>query len=98
MDINKTEEINSLLELYGELLTKKQRTVMNMYYVLDYSLSEIAENTKTSRAAVYDLIKRVNNTLKKYEKKLHLLEKRKKIVKLIERLPNKTKKEIEELI
>ena len=58
MDINKTEKINDLLDIYRTLLTKKQQVVMDMYYADNYSLSEIALNLKVTRTAIYDIIKR----------------------------------------
>ena len=76
MDIVKTQRINNLLDLYKDLLTDKQQEVMDMYFLYDLSLSEIALDTNTSKAAVFDLIKRTSKTLENYEAKLHLLEKR----------------------
>ena len=46
---------------------------MEQYFYDDLSLGEIAENSQTSRQAVYDLLRRVEQTLEKYEDKLHLL-------------------------
>lgn len=98
IDIEKTERVNNLLDLYKDLLTEKQQDVMDMYYLYDLSLSEIAEDSNTTRAAVFDLIKRSTKILEEYESKLHLLEKREKLSKIIENLDEKTKKEIEELL
>ena len=98
VDIEKTERINSLLDLYKDLLTSKQLDVMDMYFLYDLSLSEIAEDTNTTRSAVFDLIKRTTKTLENYESKLHLLEKREKILKILENSDEKIKKEIEELL
>ena len=74
MDIVKTQRINNLLDLYKDLLTEKQQEIMDMYFLYDLSLSEIAEDTNTTRSAVFDLIKRTTKTLQNYENKLHLLE------------------------
>ena len=41
--IEKTEEMNALLDFYETLLTEKQAEVMKLYYQEDFSLSEIAE-------------------------------------------------------
>ena len=41
--IEKTEEMNALLDAYEMLLTDKQREIMSLYYKEDFSLSEIAE-------------------------------------------------------
>ena len=70
MTIEKTQRINNLLDLYKDLLTNKQQEVMDMYFLYDLSLSEIAEDTNTTRAAVFDLIKRTTKTLENYETKL----------------------------
>lgn len=98
INIEKTERINSLLDLYKDLLTDKQQEIMDMYYLYDLSLSEIAEDSNTTRAAVYDLIKRTSKILENYESKLHLLEKRNKILEVIDDLDESIKTKIEELL
>ena len=80
------------------LLTDKQQEIMDMYYLYDLSLSEIAEDSLTTRAAVYDLIKRTCKILENYESKLHLLEKRNKILEVIQDLNEDVKNKIEELL
>lgn len=98
MDILKTQRINNLLDIYKDLLTLKQQEIMDMYFLYDLSLSEIAEDTNTSKAAVFDLIKRTTKTLENYESKLHLLEKREKIFKIIENLDEEIKHKIIEIL
>ena len=79
MDINKNIRISLLLEIYGNLLTTKQKQILTDFYDNNMSLGEIAENTSTSRQAVNDIIKRSQKILENYESKLMLLEKFNKI-------------------
>ncbi len=60
-------------DFYGELLTKHQQEVLDLYYDEDLSLAEIADRLKLSRQGVYDIIKRSNQALKNYEKTLGLV-------------------------
>ena len=69
-EINKTIEINHLLDIYGRLLTKQQFEIMSDYYYCDLSLSEISELRNISRAAVSDAIKTATKKLDKFEKSL----------------------------
>lgn len=75
MNIEKTQEINTLIDAYEVLLTDKQREIISYYYKEDFSLSEIAENMGISRAAVSDHLKRTVTILYDFEKKLKLVEK-----------------------
>lgn len=78
--------INSLLDIYKNLLTENQKRVMEMYYVYNLSLSEIGEELSISRAAVNDTIKKSINSLKKYENSLNLMQKRAKLQELCEKI------------
>lgn len=65
-------EITMLLDIYGDILTKKQRDMIDYYYNDDLSLSEIAENEGITRQGVRDSIKRAEIQMYEMEKKLGL--------------------------
>ena len=69
-EINKTLEINRLLDIYGRLLTKQQFEIMSDYYYCDLSLSEISELRNISRTAVSDSIKTATKKLDNFEKNI----------------------------
>ena len=71
---------------------------MELYYIYDLSLAEIALDNKTTRSAVFDLIKRTTNTLENYESKLHLLDKKEKIHELFKDIDENIKNKIEDLL
>ena len=79
-------ETNVLFDIYGQLLTKRQREICSLYYEEDFSYSEIAEELSISRAAVQDSLKKSLAQLQKYENVIHYIEKRKKIIELLEQL------------
>lgn len=64
-----------LYDFYGELLNDRQRTIYEAFVFEDLSLSEIAEQEQISRQGVYDMIRRVEEKLLRYEEKLRLFEK-----------------------
>lgn len=84
--LEKTVRVNFLFDFYQALLTPKQRDYMDMYYLKDYSLGEIAENANVSRQAIYDNIKRTEAMLESYEETLHLYDKFQKRMVVIEEL------------
>lgn len=63
-------EMSYLLDFYGDVLTEKQRDVMEQYYNDDLSLSEIADNAGISRQGVRDSIKRAECILQDLESKI----------------------------
>lgn len=70
--VNKNLSMSILLDLYGELLTEKQRDVLELYYNDDLSLAEIAQQYEISRQGVHDSIKRGEEALMKFEEILGL--------------------------
>lgn len=78
--------MNFLFDFYQALLTDKQRSYMELYYLDDHSLGEIAESYGVSRQAVYDNIRRTEAMLEEYEEKLCLLDKFQKRTQMLARL------------
>ncbi|WP_106497650.1 putative DNA-binding protein [Lentibacillus sp. Marseille-P4043] len=84
--LEKTTRVNYLFDFYQALLTPKQRSYMEMYYLEDYSLGEISELSQVSRQAIYDNIKRTEMMLESYEEKLHLYDKFQQRAELLDKL------------
>ena len=70
--VAKNLEISFLLDFYGDMLTEKQRDVVELYYNDELSLSEIAENEGITRQGVRDSIKRAEAQLLEMEERLGL--------------------------
>ena len=83
--IKKTVRYNSLLQIYGSLLSKTQYAFADAYFSYDLSLSEIAESHNVSRSAVEDAIKKALVKLDEYEKNLKVLKNNEQILSLIEK-------------
>ena len=61
-----------LYDIYAPLISEKKRTVFELSYWQDLSLSEIAEHTGTTRQGVRELIRRTCEELVEFENALHL--------------------------
>ena len=86
--MSKDLNIALLLDFYGEMLTDKQRDVVELYYDEDLSLGEIAETQKITRQGVRDSIKRGESQLHELEEKLGLVKKFIKYSELLEKIEN----------
>ena len=73
--MDKKVEISMLVQIYGKLLTEKQIDILDNYYNMDLSLSEIAENNGITRQAVRDIIKKGEKKLFEFEEKLQIMKK-----------------------
>lgn len=62
-------EMTLLFDYYGDLLTERQRSCVDMRYNQDLSLSEIAEELGVSRQGVYDNLSRAEALLRNMEEK-----------------------------
>jgi len=70
--VAKDLKISYLLDFYGDMLTEKQREVIEAYYNEDLSLAEIAEDWDITRQGVRDAIKRAEQQLTEMEERLGL--------------------------
>ena len=93
------EFIFSLLNnIYGDLLTEKQKEVIELYYGCDLSLAEIAEIKNTSRNSVLDLLENGKKKLIKLEETLKIYAKRQQIYTLLEQEDTLFAKKIIEIL
>ena len=70
--MGKNLEISLLLDFYGDMLTEKQRDMVDYYYNDDLSLAEIAQNEGITRQGVRDAIKRAEAQMLDMEERLGL--------------------------
>lgn len=73
--MNEIIEKTLLYDFYGELLTKNQKQIYELYHLNDLSLGEISEQLDISRQGVHDTLKRCDKQLSNYEDKLQLVNK-----------------------
>ena len=91
----KNLEISFLLDFYGDLLTSKQREVIEYYYNDDLSLAEIADNEGITRQGVRDSIKRAEAQLLEMEQRLGLAKRFREMNTGLERVIELTKEILE---
>jgi predicted DNA-binding protein YlxM (UPF0122 family) len=75
-------EANDLIDVYGNLLTKRQLEILQLYYQEDLSLSEIHEELDISRAAIQQTIKKSMQQLEKFEAAIGMLKLKKNLYQL----------------
>lgn len=62
-----------LLDVYGALLTERQREIMNLHYNLDLSFSEIADEVGITRQGAADSVVKSKKQLAEFEEKLGVI-------------------------
>ena len=72
--LDKIVRIGQLMDLYGGLLTERQRLFVQLHYDEDMSFGEVARQHGVSRQAIHDAVKHAEQSLEDYESKLRLLE------------------------
>ena len=86
MELSEKIKTIKLLDVYGNLLTKKQRETLEGYLVYDITLSELANLHQSSRQAIFDTIQKTTKALFEFEEKLGMLEKKDQIIMFLEGL------------
>ena len=76
--IKKVVEVGILFDFYGNLLSSRQISIIELFYIHDLSLAEIGEELDITRQAVYDTLKRAEKKLYQYEENLGLVNEFKK--------------------
>ncbi len=71
----KLVELGILFDFYGKLLTEKQYSVVELYYIHDLSLAEIGNELNITRQGVFDTLRRAEQKLYQYEENLGLVNK-----------------------
>ena len=75
MKIDEITQASLLYDFYGQLLSKRQSEVMELYHEENLSLAEIAAEFGISRQGVHDALKNAERALSEYEAKLGLVAK-----------------------
>ena len=88
-----------LYDIYGSLLTDKQKEYFEDYYFKNLSLSELATKYNISRNAIHKQVKETINKLENYESNLKLAIKNEMLESIIEQTSDEElKRKIQEVI
>ena len=71
--LSKMLRMTALFDVYGPLLTQRQQEMCRLYYLNDYSLSEISELHGVSRQAIHDTLVRSEQAMEEYEGQFGLI-------------------------
>ena len=74
-DLENRNEIVLLIDVYGNLLTEKQKYILELYFFEDLSLVEISKINNSSRQSILCSINKSVELLKKFEDKMGILKK-----------------------
>ncbi len=67
--------VSELYELYGQMLTKKQQELFELYYYEDCSIVEIAQMNDVTKNAIYNSLKKSIKQLSNFEEILKIKQK-----------------------
>ena len=68
--VDRAVRLGQLLDLYGPLLTERQRQFLTLHCEEDLSFGEIAREYSVSRQAVHDAVKHAEKALESYDTRL----------------------------
>ena len=71
-DLERLYDLAQLYDLYGALLTGKQRECLHLHIAEDFSLAEIGETLGITRQAAHESIRRAEHALAAMEERLGL--------------------------
>ena len=97
--IDKAIRYTKLYNIYKSQLSKTQQEIIEDYFLVDLSITEIAENRNISRSAVEDALSKGINKLDELEKDLMFLERNENIKNRLESLKSRAlnMNEVEEI-
>ena len=84
--LKKDLEMNVLTDMYGALLSDRQRVTLELYYADDLSLSEIGREVGITRQGILNCVNRAGEKLRKYESRLGLVKKYRELIADIDKL------------
>ena len=88
-----------LYDIYGNLLTDKQKEYFEAYYFKNLSLSELATKYNISRNAIHKQLKETIKRLENYEDNLRLAKKNEMLENIIETISDEEiKRKLQEVI
>ena len=79
MELDEIVKVAILNKYYGNLLTSKQKTIVNMYVDNNLSLKEVSEELGITRQAIKDALDKALDTLNDAENRLNFISRDEKI-------------------
>ena len=86
--MSKNLDMALLLDVYGDMLTEKQKDTLTLYYDEDLSLTEIAENTGITRQGVHKCIRSAEDYLIQLEDTLEYAAKSHAVNEILAKMKN----------
>lgn len=83
MELEEVVQVAILSKYYGNLLTNRQRDIVNMYVDNNLSLKEVSDELHITRQAVKDSLDKALLTLTQAEEKLHFISRDEKLIEIL---------------